>query len=343
MNTKKYIVSSLLLAALVFSFGTQVFAENGSDDSVRVNADAAVRIAPNTTLSKSCVRIDTDKNGKLNAQDFSMYEKIYASNNVAEADMDGNGNLNPNDFLAFQNTFVSCTYVRATDKAPTPSSDRVKPQVTPTEPNAVPTGTGGIKPIPSSDKDKDRATEARNNYKQRFAQLETLLSRLTKLADVIEKRISELTSKGLNVSEAKVKLASARQHLGYARNAIDTALKMYTNYGTGTVQETIKLAKKELGEARKDLISAVKALRMHDNKDDDKNNDKRSDDDKSKTLSSTCKKFDMNGDAKLTSADHVSFQEAYEKGDKRADIDLTGGLTANDFQAFMNGYVGCTS
>lgn len=335
MNTKKYIVSSFLLAALVLSFGTQVSAQ-GVDATVKLNADAAVKIAP-APLSKACSRIDMDANGKLNAQDFPVYAKIYDSNDVAKADMDASGSLTPNDFIAYQNTFASCTYVRGIDKVPTKTgstqNDPASSAGSETVPT-TPTATGGIKPIKGNvSGEKVNPTDARNLYKMRFSQLEALLNKLTKLADVIERRINELASQSVNVSEAKAHLSSARLHLSYARNAIDSAMKMYTNYGTGTVQETVKIAKTELGEARKDLIAAVKALRMHDK--NSAGNDK--------TLAGECKRFDMNADAKLTSADHISFQTAYDKGEKSADADLSGSLTANDFQAFMNGYARCTS
>lgn len=319
---KKYIVSSLFLAAVVFSFGMKVSAETNDAASLRLKSvtdvKANIKIAPADVATGSatiCKKIDADMNGRITRDDFAAFEKLYNSNNVARADLDMSGGLTANDFMAFQNGYASCTTVKA--------NPGVKPTPTTAKPQSV-----------DADRKVDANTDARSHYRQRLSQLEAMYTKFVRIADLIGKRITELEAQGVKVSEAKASLASARDHLLKAKNAIDTAIKLYTNAGTvnAEVIASAKVAQSELVEARQDLTAATKALRMHDS---------RKDADQKPALSTACKVLDMNADGSLGAPDFVAFQAAFTANEKRADMDANGNLNANDYMAYINAFAGC--
>lgn len=395
--SKKYIISSVLILAVIFSVGTKVSAQGSGQDvkdqtSIGVDGTAGVKVTTDVvaTPSTDCKRVDADQNGKLDAQDFAAFGKLVDANNIIRADMDGNKILNPNDYMLFVNAYAVCIHSTNTGVftggiktggikpmpaiIPIPTSDdavvRAQLEKCKTLTNAdsmsncvkvirakFPTK---IAPIPTRDDDQDgdehdkdkgngninygsekqkeddqvgdespeQIKAMRARYEQRFAEFNALYTRLTKLADLIEGRIAELSTQKTDVSQAKTRLASARTHLGYARNSIDSTIKIYQTYGptSNVIRASAEIAKNQLGAARGDLIAATKYLKTHD----DQTN-----------LSDACKKFDANGDAKLTTADFAAFDASFKKGDKSADADTNGTLNANDYQAFTNGYARC--
>ena len=94
---KNYIVSSLLLLALVFSLGTM--------GAVKANAEVAPGSAPGGDI---CQRVDVDDSGLLNIEDFNKFPKLFSEGNK-RVDIDQNGVLNVMDFTAFQSGYALCS------------------------------------------------------------------------------------------------------------------------------------------------------------------------------------------------------------------------------------------
>src|SRR3989344_1082892 len=94
---KNYIVSSLLLLALVFSLGTMC--------AVKANAEVAPGSAPGGDI---CQRVDVDDSGLLNIEDFNKFPKLFSEGNK-RVDIDQNGVLNVMDFTAFQSGYALCS------------------------------------------------------------------------------------------------------------------------------------------------------------------------------------------------------------------------------------------
>lgn len=375
--SKKYIISSVILLALVFSFGAKVSAENDGD-TPNVKSDSAKSVSITTdvtaTMSKECLKVDANQDRKIDAKDFPVFEKFVTANNVARADMDGNKIVNANDLQAFMNAYASCTY-------------------------AVNTGgvvTGGIKPMPAPvPTTSDDAVIKVQMEKCRNLTNDTAIANCLKMipakrtaptsddsSDRKNTQSDDRNSDDRNKSgdddqvgsetPEQLKKMAARYEQRFAEfNALYTRLSKLTDLIDGRIKELeakkvdvtkakarLVLAKEHLGYARFSIDSTIKLYKTYGAG----NTGVRGSAEMAKNelgivrnhligatrylsvhdiISDACKKFDVNGDNKLGTDDYVAFDVKFKKGDKGADADMNGTLNANDYQAFTIGYAAC--
>lgn len=309
MNSIKYTVLPVIMLALVFSFSAPVLAQNVSDTNA-LTADTATTV--------NCKLFDADQNGVFNQNDHENFRKLFAQNNM-RADADQNKVLNVLDFNAFLNGFALCSVS---------STKKVEANTT-TKTNATVQNETNTKAQPVTPKNNTGAAR-RAMIERTFSEIAGMITKYKDLVVVMENRINVLDSMQPNIVEAKARLESAKRNIGYAENALESARNFYKN-GNGPIIISANLAKEALEQTKDDLIAANRLLGINDEKPlaSTKNTD-------------ACKKFDMNADGKLSSADHVAFQAAFAKADMRTDIDQNDTLDIKDFSAYINGFAGCT-
>lgn len=316
MNSIKYTVLPVIMLALVFSFSAPVLAQNVSDTNAVKPTTYAY--TPHPTDAASCKKYDMDQNGVFNENDNETFRKLFAQGNML-ADVYGDKILNVMDFNIFLNGFAHCSVA---------NTKKVEANTT-TKTNATVQNETNTKAQPVTPKNNTGAAR-RAMIERTFSEIAGMITKYKDLVVVMENRINVLDSMQPNIVEAKARLESAKRNIGYAENALESARNFYKN-GNGPIIISANLAKEALEQTKDDLIAANRLLGINDEKPlaSTKNTD-------------ACKKFDMNADGKLSSADHVAFQAAFAKADMRTDIDQNDTLDIKDFSAYINGFAGCT-
>lgn len=366
--SKKYIISSVILLALVFSFSIRVSAEDG-DISVKLKDATAVGVTSQTP--RNCQNVDANRDGKFDAKDFPAFEKIVSTGDIARGDMDGNKIVNANDLQAFLNAYASCTHSTNTGGGVTTGG--IKPMPAP-----IPTATADdavvkaqiekcrkltndtaiasclkmipVKRIaPNSDSDSDKknsqsddrngdndedqvGSETPEQIKKMAARYEQRFAEFNALYSRLTKLADLIDGRIVSLSAQKVDVAKAKARLASARE--------YLGYARFGIDSTINIYK-TYGAGNSNIRSSAEntkaQLLLARNHLIAATRYLSVHD----IISDACKKFDVNGDNKLGTDDFAAFDVKFKKGEKSADADMNGTLNANDYQAFTNGYASC--